>query len=159
MVCGFEPVLEKAQVLFLGREVAQHQDYSEKTAQEIDAEVKRIVIENYERSKKLLEDLTGARVRGYRAPSFSITDWSIPILQELGFEYDSSAFPTVAHDRYGKLTGMAFRVPTSDVSVVDLTVEELARLRETEDVLLVDARNPQEQEVSMHMLGPWRPST
>lgn len=59
-----------------------------------------------DRSKKLLEDLTGAEVRGYRAPSFSITDWSIPILQELGFTYDSSAFPTVAHDRYGKLTGM-----------------------------------------------------
>jgi len=33
--------------------------------------------------------------------------------------------------------------------VVDLTVEELDRLRESEDVLLVDARNPQEQEVSM----------
>lgn len=33
--------------------------------------------------------------------------------------------------------------------VVDLTVEELDRLRETENVLLVDARNPQEQEVSM----------
>ena len=33
--------------------------------------------------------------------------------------------------------------------VVDLTVKELDRLRETEEVLLVDARNPQEQEVSM----------
>jgi len=58
------------------------------------------------RSKSHLEDLTGQAVRGYRAPSFSITDWAIDILQELGFTYDSSAFPTVAHDRYGKLTGM-----------------------------------------------------
>lgn len=33
--------------------------------------------------------------------------------------------------------------------VVDLTVEELDRLRETENVLLIDARNPPEQEVSM----------
>jgi len=33
--------------------------------------------------------------------------------------------------------------------VVDLTVEELDRLREAEEVLLVDARNPQEQEISM----------
>ena len=33
--------------------------------------------------------------------------------------------------------------------VVDLTVAELERLRETEDVLLVDARNPPEQQVSM----------
>lgn len=59
-----------------------------------------------QRSKKHLEDLTGHAVVGYRAPSFSITDWAIDILQEQGFTYDSSAFPTVAHDRYGKLKGM-----------------------------------------------------
>ncbi len=59
-----------------------------------------------DRGKKLLEDLTGQRVTGYRAPSFSITDWAVTILQELGFEYDSSVFPTVAHDRYGRLTGV-----------------------------------------------------
>lgn len=40
-------------------------------------------------------------------PSFSITDWSIPILRELGFAYDSSAFPTFAHDRYGSLARVA----------------------------------------------------
>jgi polysaccharide deacetylase family protein (PEP-CTERM system associated) len=59
-----------------------------------------------DRCKKILEDLTGRRVVGYRAPSFSITDWAVSILQELGFEYDSSVFPTVAHDRYGRLTGV-----------------------------------------------------
>jgi len=58
------------------------------------------------RSKQHLEDLTGKRVRGYRAPSFSITDWAIPILQELCFDYDSSLVPTVAHDRYGRLSGI-----------------------------------------------------
>jgi polysaccharide deacetylase family protein (PEP-CTERM system associated) len=63
------------------------------------------------RSKALLEDLTGTAVRGYRAPNFSITDWAIPILQEEGFSYDSSAFPTVAHDRYGRLTGMEAGLP------------------------------------------------
>lgn len=59
-----------------------------------------------ERSKKSLEDLIGAEVIGYRAPNFSITDWSIDVLRELGFRYDSSAFPTIAHDRYGKLPGV-----------------------------------------------------
>lgn len=59
-----------------------------------------------DRCKKLLEDVTGAPVLGYRAPSFSITDWAVPILQEMGFQYDSSVFPTVAHDRYGRLTGV-----------------------------------------------------
>lgn len=58
------------------------------------------------RANGLLEDLTGAKIRGYRAPSFSITDWAIDVLAESGLEYDSSAFPTVAHDRYGRLTGM-----------------------------------------------------
>lgn len=58
------------------------------------------------RSKWYLEDLTGKRVRGYRAPSFSITEWAIPILQDAGFDYDSSVVPTIAHHRYGRLDGM-----------------------------------------------------
>jgi polysaccharide deacetylase family protein (PEP-CTERM system associated) len=58
------------------------------------------------RSKRYLEDLTGRAVRGYRAPCFSITEWAIPILQDAGFDYDSSVVPTVAHDRYGRLDGM-----------------------------------------------------
>jgi polysaccharide deacetylase family protein (PEP-CTERM system associated) len=56
-----------------------------------------------QRSKSLLEDLTGAPVRGYRAASYSITAksiWALDILLELGFEYDSSIFP-IHHDLYG----------------------------------------------------------
>ena len=55
------------------------------------------------RSKKLLEDITGSAVLGYRAASYSIVReslWAIDILAELGFVYDSSIFP-VHHDRYG----------------------------------------------------------
>ncbi len=55
-------------------------------------------------SKRLLEDLTGERVHGYRAPNFSICDWALDVLVEQGFTYDSSSFPVVAHDRYGRLT-------------------------------------------------------
>jgi polysaccharide deacetylase family protein (PEP-CTERM system associated) len=54
-------------------------------------------------SKKTLEDLTGQKVVGYRAPTFSVmrlTAWAIDVLAEAGFEYDSSIFP-VRHDRYG----------------------------------------------------------
>ncbi len=40
--------------IFLGREIAQHRDYSEATAVEIDHEVKRIVVEGYERSRSIL---------------------------------------------------------------------------------------------------------
>ena len=57
------------------------------------------------RSKDVLEGITGERVRGYRAPSFSLTDWAVPLLEEAGFEYDSSFFPTtVTGNRYGKPT-------------------------------------------------------
>jgi polysaccharide deacetylase family protein (PEP-CTERM system associated) len=58
------------------------------------------------RSKHHLEDLIGKPVRGYRAPCFSITDWAVPILQDAGFDYDSSVVPTVGHDRYGRLHGI-----------------------------------------------------
>ncbi|MBM4109625.1 MAG: DUF3473 domain-containing protein [Phycisphaerae bacterium] len=67
------------------------------------------------RATGLIRDLTGAKVRGYRAPSFSITDWAIDVLREQGYEYDSSAFPTVAHDRYGKLEGMRAGVPIVEI--------------------------------------------
>jgi polysaccharide deacetylase family protein (PEP-CTERM system associated) len=55
------------------------------------------------RSKRLLEDLIGAPVIGYRAASFSITQkslWALDTLIDLGFQYDSSVFP-IHHDRYG----------------------------------------------------------
>ena len=71
--------------------------------------------EDMKRGIGIVEDLTGAKVRGYRAPSFSITDWAIDILQELGLTYDSSAFPTVAHDRYGKLEGMDSGKPVVEI--------------------------------------------
>ena len=69
------------------------------------------------RSITILEDLTGEAIHGYRAPSFSITDWAIPILAKNGITYDSSAFPTVAHDRYGKLSGMDAGAPISELDV------------------------------------------
>jgi polysaccharide deacetylase family protein (PEP-CTERM system associated) len=71
--------------------------------------------EDIRSSKKLLEDLSGQEVIGYRAPNFSITDWAIEVLSEEGFHYDSSFFP-VLHDRYGKLT----KYPIKDEPVFKL---------------------------------------
>ena len=45
---------QKEEQIFLGREITQHKDYSEHTAIEIDIEVKRLVIESYEKAKRLL---------------------------------------------------------------------------------------------------------
>jgi cell division protease FtsH len=47
---------KKEEQIFLGREIAQHQDYSEDTAIHIDQEIKRVVITNYDRARKLLEE-------------------------------------------------------------------------------------------------------
>ncbi|MGH8249514.1 MAG: XrtA system polysaccharide deacetylase [Steroidobacteraceae bacterium] len=55
------------------------------------------------RAKKTLEHQAQVRVRGYRAATWSITReslWALDVLGELGFEYDSSIFPT-HHDLYG----------------------------------------------------------
>jgi cell division protease FtsH len=47
---------KKEEQIFLGREIAQHQDYSEDTALHIDQEVKRFVTSAYDRSHKLLAE-------------------------------------------------------------------------------------------------------
>jgi cell division protease FtsH len=62
MVCewGMSPAMgpltfgKKEEQIFLGREIAQHQDYSEDTAIKIDQEVRRIITENHERAKSAL---------------------------------------------------------------------------------------------------------
>lgn len=46
---------QKEQPIFLGKEIARHQDYSEETAKKIDEEVYRFVTEAYERTQKLLK--------------------------------------------------------------------------------------------------------
>ena len=59
--------------------------------------------EDTRQAKDILEQLTGKKILGYRAPSYSITKkslWALEILHELGFLYDSSVFP-IYHDRYG----------------------------------------------------------
>jgi len=47
---------KKEEQIFLGREIAQHQDYSEDSAVKIDQEVKRFVTDNYQRAHKLLSE-------------------------------------------------------------------------------------------------------
>ena len=54
-------------------------------------------------ARRLLEDLAGRPVLGYRAPTFSVTHetaWAIDVLADAGYRYDSSVFP-IRHDRYG----------------------------------------------------------
>jgi polysaccharide deacetylase family protein (PEP-CTERM system associated) len=59
--------------------------------------------DDVETAKKLLEDVSGQPVRGYRAASWSMderTPWAHEMLREAGYEYSSSFYP-IAHDHYG----------------------------------------------------------
>jgi len=88
------------------------------------------------RAKKVIEDITGHAVAGYRAPSFSLTErslWALDVLLEEGYRYDASIFP-VRHDRYGipnahrwphRMTvgdGTLFEVPGSTVRVAGINL-------------------------------------
>lgn len=87
-----------------------------------------------ERARKVLEDTTGQRVIGYRAPSFSIdarTPWAHEVLAEQGYVYSSSVAPIV-HDHYGwrEAPRFAFRpVSGADLIEIPVTTAEVAGRR------------------------------
>jgi polysaccharide deacetylase family protein (PEP-CTERM system associated) len=57
------------------------------------------------RSRESLEQASGTRVLGVRAPNFSISDEVLDAMAEAGYWYDSSFFSLRAHSRYGRLSG------------------------------------------------------
>lgn len=82
-----------------GHEVACH-GYAHRMIQRLTPDQ---FAEDVGRAKSALEDASGRAVLGYRAPTFSVTRetlWSLDVLCEAGFRYDSSIYPIV-HDRYG----------------------------------------------------------
>ena len=61
-------------------------------------------------AKAFLEDLGGCEVKGYRAPSFSVSRhnlWVMETLAEAGYSYSSSTYP-ILHDNYGIPEGPRF---------------------------------------------------
>ena len=57
---------------------------------------KNTFYQDVDRSIKTLEDISGKKIRMFRAPGFSITEtnkWAFEVLYELGIEIDSSVFP------------------------------------------------------------------
>lgn len=59
--------------------------------------------EDLSASKKLLEDFTGEKIYGYRAPSFAVNDKILELIQRAGYQYDSSYNSFAMHGRYGRL--------------------------------------------------------
>ncbi len=82
-----------------GHEVACH-GYAH---QRITTMTPRAFEQDIDRARKLLQDISGQPVYGYRAPSYTITGktmWALDKLIDAGFTYDTSIFP-IHHDIYG----------------------------------------------------------
>lgn len=87
------------EIVARGHELAahgyDHRRITELTPAEFRADVRK--------TKRLLEEIGGSEVIGYRAPTYSVVDrtlWALEVLAEEGYLYDSSIFP-IRHDRYG----------------------------------------------------------
>lgn len=80
--------------------------------------------QDIKRAKRTLEDVTGAQVSGYRAPSYSFTkknDWAHTVLAEQGYSYSSSVAP-IQHDLYGIPDAPRFAHPRADGAVMELPI-------------------------------------
>jgi polysaccharide deacetylase family protein (PEP-CTERM system associated) len=86
------------------------------------------------RARAAIEQASGQRLKGYRAPSFSVdarTPWAHPVLAEQGYAYSSSVAP-VRHDHYGWRDSPRFAwrpVAGSDLIELPVTTVELAGRR------------------------------
>lgn len=83
----------------LGHEIAHHSYDHTVITNQTPAQFR----EHTKRGKGILEDITGTKVSGYRAPVFSLTRktiWAVDILKDLGFDYSSSVLPA-ANPQHG----------------------------------------------------------
>jgi polysaccharide deacetylase family protein (PEP-CTERM system associated) len=110
-----------------GHEMASH-GYGHERASDLSRDA---FMHDITRAKKLLEDLAGVEVQGYRAPSFSIgvgNLWAFDTLADAGYRYSSSVYP-IKHDHYGMPDSprFAYRVGSGLLEVPVTTVRMLGR--------------------------------
>ena len=87
------------QIVAEGHELASH-GYGHERASDL---TEPAFFADIDRAKKMLEDIGGVSVQGYRAPSFSIGTknlWAFDTLARAGYRYSSSIYP-IHHDHYG----------------------------------------------------------
>jgi polysaccharide deacetylase family protein (PEP-CTERM system associated) len=110
-----------------GHELASH-GYGHQRASELAPDAFRADIT---RAKRILEDIGGVAIRGYRAPSFSINRsnwWAVEELENAGYIYSSSIYP-VRHDHYGMPDAPRFpHRPNGDAGILELPPTTLALL-------------------------------
>lgn len=83
-----------------GHEVASHGFNHQMNTGQTYEELKKELL----KSKKLLEDMISSPVYGYRAPSFSISNGILKIIEDCGYRYDSSYNSFEFNSRYGKVS-------------------------------------------------------
>lgn len=88
-------------------------------------------LQDVDRTKKLLEDVGGCPVRGYRAASYSIGAdnlWALDALLEVGYEYSSSIYP-IRHDLYGMPTAPRFPFRHRDGGILEVPISTVAFMK------------------------------
>jgi polysaccharide deacetylase family protein (PEP-CTERM system associated) len=76
------------------------------------------------RTKKLLEDVSGLQVLGYRAASYSIGSenlWALDVLEDTGYQYSSSIYP-IKHDLYGMPEAPRFPFRLRERGILEIPV-------------------------------------
>lgn len=99
-----------------GHEIASH-SLSHRYLTQLDTAGKE---EEIGTSRRILEEELGIRVRGFRAPGYRIDYESLEILAAHGYEYDSSAFPTVRYATALRSTLERLRSPHRPVAGQEL---------------------------------------
>lgn len=110
-----------------GHEIASHGYAHVRVTQQQPDEFRADVM----RARKILEDVSGMAVRGYRAASYSIGAgnlWALDVLGECGHEYSSSIYP-IRHDLYGmpEAPRFAFRHRNDGILEIPVTTVSLFR--------------------------------
>ena len=112
------------QIVEAGHELASHGYSHVRVTNQRTDEFREDVI----RTKKLLEDMTGMPVNGYRAASYSIGSknlWALDVLQETGHVYSSSIYP-IRHDLYGMPEAPRFAFRHHGDGILEIPVTTIA---------------------------------
>ena len=118
------PGLIKA-IVEQGHELASH-GYSHKRVTDLTPEEFRA---DLVKSSDILEQTGSVKLKGYRAPSYSIVEsnlWAHEILAECGFVYSSSVYP-IKHDHYGIPDAPRFKYETAAPGLIEFPISTIKK--------------------------------
>jgi polysaccharide deacetylase family protein (PEP-CTERM system associated) len=107
-------------IVAAGHEIASHGWEHVRVSTQTPVEFRRDI----ERTRKLLQDLSGEPVLGYRAASYSIgtsESWAWAELARAGYRYSSSIVP-IRHDLYGIPDAPRFAFSTADGQLLEIPI-------------------------------------